>query len=99
MSSAVRNLQHKVEAIAPEPESGKTDLLDTVAWLPCTLSLEVPVVRFTIADLLSLREGAIVETAFHQTSDIPLRANSVLIGWTEFDVVGDRIAARVTEEA
>ncbi|HUH62281.1 MAG TPA: FliM/FliN family flagellar motor C-terminal domain-containing protein, partial [Terracidiphilus sp.] len=60
---------------------------------------EIPVVRFTIGDLLSLKKGSIVETACHHTSDLPLRVNQLLIGWTEFDVIGDRLAVRVTEQA
>jgi flagellar motor switch/type III secretory pathway protein FliN len=76
-----------------------SDLLDTMPWLPCTLTLEIPVVRFTIGDLLSLKKGSIVETACHHTSDVPLRVNQLLIGWTEFDVIGDRLAVRITEQA
>jgi flagellar motor switch/type III secretory pathway protein FliN len=75
------------------------DLLDTMPWLPCTLTLEVPVVGFTIGDLLALKEGSIVETACYHTSDVPLRVNQLLIGWTEFDVIGDRLAVRITEQA
>jgi flagellar motor switch/type III secretory pathway protein FliN len=75
------------------------DLLETMPWLPCTLTLEIPVVRFTIGDLLALKKGSIVETACHHTSDVPLRVNHLLIGWTEFDVVGDRLAVRITEQA
>jgi flagellar motor switch/type III secretory pathway protein FliN len=75
------------------------DLLDTMPWLPCTLTLEVPVVRFTIGDLLALAKGSIVETACHHTSDVPLRVNGLLIGWTEFDVIGDHLAVRITEQA
>ena len=76
-----------------------TDLLDTMPWLLCTLTLDIPVVRFTIGDLLSLTEGSLVETACHHTSDVPLRVNETLIGWTEFDVIGDRLAVRITEQA
>ena len=78
--------------------SGK-DPLDSMPWLPCTLSLDVPVVRFTIGDLLMLAKGSIVETACHHTSDVPLRVNQLLIGWTEFEVIGDRLAVRITDQA
>jgi flagellar motor switch/type III secretory pathway protein FliN len=94
----------KLEASIPEPiiatstEVG-ADLLDTMPWLPCTLSLELPVVRFTIGDLLKLTKGSIVQTASHHTSDVPLRVNQLLIGWTEFEVVGDRLAVRITDQA
>jgi flagellar motor switch/type III secretory pathway protein FliN len=100
MSSAVHNLKANIE----EPDAFEShpwdkDPLDGMPWLPCTLSLEVPVVRFTIADLLALTKGSIVETACHYTSDVPLRVNKVLIGWTEFEVVGDRLAVRITDQA
>jgi flagellar motor switch/type III secretory pathway protein FliN len=100
MSAAAQNFEPKA-ADSPAANSADTgdDLLDSMPWLPCTLSLEVPVVRFTIGDLLALREGSIVETACHHTSDVPLRANQLLIGWTEFDVIGDRLAVRITEQA
>jgi flagellar motor switch/type III secretory pathway protein FliN len=88
-----------VEAPATTNAPTENDLLDTMPWLPCRLTLEVPVVRFTISDLLALCPGSIVETASHQTSDIPLRVNKVLIGWTEFEVIGDRLAVRITDQA
>jgi flagellar motor switch/type III secretory pathway protein FliN len=66
-------------------------------WLPCTLALDLPVVNFTVGDLLSLTKGSIVETAYHQSSDLPLRVNGQLVGWTEFEVVGERLAVRLTD--
>ena len=96
MSAAVHNIDSKAEEIASQ---GAGDALDSMPWLPCTLTLEIPVVRFTIGDLLSLAKGSIVETACHHTSDVPLRVNQLLIGWTEFDVIGDRLAVRITEQA
>jgi len=99
MSNAINNLLPNVEVGTHGTYAHEPDPLDSMPWLPCTLSLEVPIVRFTIADLLSLTEGTIVETACHHTSDIPLRVNQVQIGWTEFEVVGDRLAVRVTEQA
>jgi len=86
-------------APAPVPAAGSGDLLDTMPWLPCALTLEVPVVHFTIANLLALTQGSIVETACHHTSDVPLRVNRLLIGWTEFEVIGDRLAVRITDLA
>jgi flagellar motor switch/type III secretory pathway protein FliN len=100
MSTAVQ----KIEAQPAEPARSATTLgvqdpLDSMPWLPFTLTLELPVVRFTIGDLLRLTKGSIAETACHHTSDVPLRVNQLLIGWTEFDVVGDRLAVRITDRA
>ena len=99
MSAAMPNLNASSFAPAP-PETcpGPADRLDSMPWLPCTLTIEVPVVRFTIADLLGMKEGTIVETSCHHTSDVPLRVNRLLVGWTEFEVVGDRLAVRITEK-
>ncbi|HEX4283548.1 MAG TPA: FliM/FliN family flagellar motor C-terminal domain-containing protein [Terracidiphilus sp.] len=100
MSTAPQNLEVKPGkpfVAEPVPPAAQ-DPLDSLPWLPCSLTLEVPVVRFTIADLLALAEGSVVETACHHTSDVPLRVNNLLIGWTEFEAVGDRLAVRITEQ-
>jgi flagellar motor switch/type III secretory pathway protein FliN len=73
------------------------DPAEILPWLPCTLALDIPVVRFTVASLLTLDKGSIVETAYHQSSDLPLRVNGQLVGWTEFEVVGERLAVRLTD--
>jgi flagellar motor switch/type III secretory pathway protein FliN len=78
-------------------EHAEKDPAEIFGWLPCQLSLEIPVTGFTVGDLLRLSKGSIVETACQYTSDIPLRANGLLIGWTEFEVIRDRLAVRITE--
>jgi flagellar motor switch/type III secretory pathway protein FliN len=87
------------EAAQKIDASSESDQLELLPLLPFTLTLEIPVARFTIQDLLSMKVGMIVETACHQTGDIPLRVNGILLGWTEFDVIGDRLAVRITELA
>ena len=100
MSTAVQNIDlNAVKPPSAEVDKMPDDRLNSMPWLPCTLTLDVPVVHFTIADLLELKQGSIVQTAWHHTSDVPLRANQVLIGWTEFDVIEDRLVVRITEQA
>jgi flagellar motor switch/type III secretory pathway protein FliN len=100
MSSAAQNLEAQPEEPRrSESTASRKDPLDSLPMLPCTLSLDLPVVRFTIQDLLTLGKGSIVETACHHTSDVPLRVNQLLIGWTEFEVIGDRLAVRITDQA
>jgi flagellar motor switch/type III secretory pathway protein FliN len=70
---------------------------DLLPWLPCSVALEIPVVGFTVGSLLRLKEGSLVQTATHQSTDLPLNVNGVLMAWTEFEVVGERLAARITE--
>ncbi len=73
--------------------------VEALPWLPCTLALDVPVLHFTVRSLLDLQPGAVLETSCHQSMDIPLRVNGLLMAWTEFEVVGERLAARITDLA
>jgi flagellar motor switch/type III secretory pathway protein FliN len=73
------------------------DCYELLPWLPCRLTLEIPLVKFTVGDLLKLAKDSIVETAYHQSSDLPLWVNGQQVGWTEFEVVGDRLAVRLTD--
>jgi flagellar motor switch/type III secretory pathway protein FliN len=72
---------------------------EAFGWLPCHLSLEAHVTKFTVGDLLRLTKGSIVETNCLATSDIPVRANGLLIALSEFEVIGNRLAVRITELA
>lgn len=92
---------------APQPEVEQVTRLlvkpqerdpgEVLPWLPCTLAVDLPVSRFTVRDLLRLSKGSIVETGYHQSSDLPLRVNGQLVGWTEFEVAGERLAVRLTD--
>ena len=79
---------------APEPEDQDWR---QVSWLPCELSLELPVAGLTVRDLLRLRPGRIVETRCSRSREIPLRANGQVIGSAELEAVGAHIGVRITE--
>jgi flagellar motor switch/type III secretory pathway protein FliN len=96
MDAAVR--MAKEQQPSPAADS-KPDPVGDFGWLPCQLTLEIPIVKFTVGDLLRLNKNSVVETACPSTGDIPLRVNGLLIGWSEFEVVGDRLAVRITELA
>lgn len=55
--------------------------------------------KFTVGDLLKLREGSVVQTTTRVADDVPLRINTTLLGWGRFEVVEDRLAVRITELA
>ena len=95
--SSIENLNSPDEA--PLPETPRRRPAEALPWLPCTLALDVQVVQFTVRALLELAPGAILETSCHQSMDIPLRVNGLLLAWTEFEVVGERLAARITDLA
>ncbi|GGG81715.1 FliM/FliN family flagellar motor C-terminal domain-containing protein [Edaphobacter dinghuensis] len=64
--------------------------------LDLTMAVEVPLLRFKVQDLLRLAEGQVFESTFSDTEDIPLRVGDVQLGWTEFEVVEQKIALRLT---
>lgn len=68
-----------------------------LSWLPCELTLELPVAHFRVRDLLDLRPGQLVETSYSRGAEIPLLANGKLIAWAEFEPVGNHIGVRITE--
>lgn len=86
---------------APQPAAiaeaeGSADWT-AIQFLSCHVRAEINVPRFTVRDLFCLEAGSIVDSGWLQSSDVPLRANTQLIGWAEFEVIGDQLAVRVTE--
>jgi len=65
--------------------------------LPCHLSAEINVSRFTVRDLFRLEVDSVLDAGWDQSMDVPLKANSQLIGWAEFEVIDERLAVRITE--
>jgi flagellar motor switch/type III secretory pathway protein FliN len=70
-----------------------------VLGLPAQLTVDLPLPDFTIADLLQLAVGSVARTGWRVARDVPLRVNGIVIGWSEFEAVGNRLAVRLTELA
>lgn len=67
--------------------------------LPCHLSVEARVPGFTLQDLLNLRMQSIVRSQLATSASPALRVNGEVAGWCEFEVLGNRLAVRLTELA
>ena len=67
--------------------------------LPCTLTLDLPIPEIRVRELIELDADSILDTKWVQSKDVPVRVNGRFIGWAEFEVVGDRLAVRITELA
>jgi flagellar motor switch protein FliN len=83
---------------APTSEH-KSSLTVLAAKLPLQLDLRVPLPSFRVQQLLSLEKGQVVETAWPHTEDLPLWSGGVQLVWTEFEVVDQKLAVRVTRLA
>jgi flagellar motor switch/type III secretory pathway protein FliN len=70
-----------------------------VLELPCELIVDLPLPDFKISDLLKLRVGSVLEAHLLVGEDVPARLNGTLMGWIEFELVGNRLAVRLTELA
>ena len=79
----------------PEEEARWTRVLG----LPCELIVDLPLPEFKISDLLKLRNGSVINAHWRVGHDVPLRLNGLLIGSSEFEVVGNNLAVRLTDLA
>ena len=67
--------------------------------LPMRLAAGVPVPGFRVKDLLALKAGVVIETAWSSGDDVPLKVGAVHLSWSEFEVVEQRMAIRLTRLA
>jgi len=93
------------EKVPPNPEAGGGGEIEEdgrwrpVLGLPCEMIVDLPLPGFKIADLLKLRPGSVIDAHWRLGQDVPLRLNGTLLGWIEFEVMGNSLAVRLTELA
>jgi flagellar motor switch/type III secretory pathway protein FliN len=95
-SARVAPIRSAAPQPAPEPAQ---NAIEAFHWLTCKATAEIPVPRFTVADLMNLRKGAVLQTATASTQDIPLYINKIPVGRGQFEVVEKRLVLRLTELA
>ena len=89
------------ERMAEAPRPGMQRIEEHADWpllsrIPMRLTAAVPVLRFKVRDLLALKAGVVVATAWSSMEDVPLRMGQVQLSWSEFEVVEGRMAVRLT---
>ncbi len=70
-----------------------------VLGLPCEMIVDLALPGVKLADVLKLRVGSVINAHWRLGRDVPLQLNGLLIGWGEFEVVGNSLAVRLTELA
>jgi hypothetical protein len=93
--STVLSVSQEPETLTP-PEPARVSLSTLAAKLPLQLDLLVPLPSFRVQNLLSLEKGQVIESAWPHTEDLPLWSGGVHLVWTEFEVVDQKLAVRVT---
>jgi len=64
--------------------------------LPLQLDVMVPVPSFRVEHLLALEKGIVLESQWHHADDLPLWCGGTQLAWTEFEMVDQKLAVRVT---
>ncbi len=86
-------------AAQAKPEAAISDPWTRLEALPCLLSIEIGVPGFTVGDLVALRAGGLIDTCWTVGADVPLLINGELVAWSEFEIVNNHVAVRLTELA
>ncbi len=70
-----------------------------LARLPMRLTAAIPLPGFKVKNLLGLHPGQIVVSEWPGSEDVPLKIGSIHLSWSEFEVVEQRMAIRLTRLA
>lgn len=87
------------ETVANDPMPDGQDRDIRLERLPMQVDVLVKVRSFRVQDLLSMQKGTVVETLQEHTQDVPVRCGGALLLWSEFEVLDQRLAVRVTRLA
>ena len=98
-----------VSPAAPEPaKSGTHDWMERIEehahWLaisrlPVVLTARIPLSAFKVRDLLLLQQGQLIRSDWSTAEDIPVKIGRVQLAWSEFEVVEESMAMRLTRLA
>ncbi|HWW23431.1 MAG TPA: FliM/FliN family flagellar motor C-terminal domain-containing protein [Edaphobacter sp.] len=70
-----------------------------VSELMMTLESVIALREFKVRDLVRLEVGQVIESLCANTDDVPVKVGQVQVGWSEFEVVDQRLAVRLTRLA
>lgn len=70
-----------------------------LSGLPVELKVAIPVPQFRVRDLVTLEKGRVLSSDWANGEDLPLSCGDVQLVWTEFEVVDQKLAVRVTRLA
>jgi len=101
-AAAAPTVEKKAQAARLASEATPTG--EDARWAPvlglrCEITVDLPVPHFRVSNFLALRQGSVLSTRFGVGRDVPARVNGILIGWSELEAAGNRLAVRLTELA
>lgn len=66
------------------------------AVLRIPIEVDVAVPNFRVRNLLALDKGHVIESLWMQGEDLPLAARDSQLAWSEFEVIDQKLAVRIT---
>jgi flagellar motor switch protein FliN/FliY len=69
---------------------------ETLSQLRVTVRAGVALNRFRVRDLLAIKEGQVFESLTPAMDDVPVKVGKAQLGWSEFEVLEQRMALRLT---
>lgn len=90
------------QALVPAPELRDEQVREALPFraainrMPVEVDVVVPVVGFRVRNVLALVPGQVIESQWSPSDDVPLTAGEVRLAWTEFEVIEERLAVRIT---
>jgi flagellar motor switch protein FliN/FliY len=85
-----------VQSSAAAVSEGAQSMNALVFRLPVEIDVAVPIRKFRVRELLTLAKGAVIASQWVQGDDLPLAAPGAQLAWTEFEVIDQRLAVRIT---
>ena len=68
----------------------------TLEQVQVTIRACVEISNFRVGDLLTLKKGRIFESAASAAEDVSVKVGQVQLGWSEFEVLDQKMALRLT---
>lgn len=90
------------QALVPVPPTLQNAIPDEdlellrVAHLSVELDVTIPIQEFRVRHLLALEPGTVIPSQWSYGEDVPLSAGRVQLARSEFEVVDDQLAVRIT---
>ena len=88
-------------ALVPSPSLGREESEApaqeaVTARIPIEIDVAIPIRNFQVRKLLALAKGQVIATRWAEGEDMPLGARGTQLAWTEFEVVDQKLAVRIT---
>jgi len=84
-------------SIGVELDAGDAGI--AIRRIPIEVDVAIPIRKFRVRNLLSLSAGQVITTPWVEGEDLPLGARGAQLAWTEFEVIDQKLAVRITRMA